>query len=208
MVCQHACCGIGVTGAIGVPSDEALAETPAPLGKPEVLKPKGDSSTKAMVVEVVNGTSELNVAEVPEFVDVKVVLDSGAGAHVMNKSDCPGYEIKDSAMTIAGAAFKAANGSTIKNYGEVRVEMVAKDSKGGSHNISSKFEAADVTRALWSVGLICDAGLDVKFTKTKASVVNASGTEVCSFNRENGLYLATVKIRNPRHPSFQRPAAQ
>ena len=111
-------------------------------------------------------------------------------------------------MTRAGAAFKAANGSTIKNYGEVQVEMVAKDLKGGSHNISSKFEAADVTRALWSVGLICDAGLDVKFNKSNAFVVNANGTEVCSFDRENGLYLATVKIRNPRHPSFQRPVAQ
>jgi hypothetical protein len=187
--------------------DKALCKQCFPKGsvakKVEFLK---SESTKAMVVEVVRGTNELNVADVPEFVEVKVVLDSGAGAHVMNKADCPGYEIKESAMTKAGAAFKAANGSTIKNYGEVRVEMVTKDSKGGSHNISLKFEAADVTRALWSVGLICDAGLDVKFNKSKASVVNANGTEVCAFNRENGLYLATVKIRNPRHPSFQRPA--
>ena len=74
-----------------------------------------------------------------------------------------------------------------------------------SHNISSKFEAADVTRALWSVGLICDAGSDVKFNKNKASVMNSSGVELCAFNRENGLYVANVKVRNPKHPDFQRP---
>jgi hypothetical protein len=177
---------------MGVPSEEAPAETP-PV------------SEKAMVVEVVKGCNELNVAEVPEFIDIKVVLDSGAGAHVMNKNDCPGYEIKESPMTRAGAEFKAANGSTIRNYGEVRVEMVARDSKGGAHNITSKFEAADVTRALWSVGLICDAGLDVKFNKSRASVIDANGVELCAFNRENGLYMASVKIRNPKHADFRRP---
>jgi len=188
---------------MGVPSDEAPAETPSSKGKSKVLKPQ--RSSQAMVIEVVKGPSELNVAEVAEFLEIKVVLDSGAGAHVMNKRDCPGYEVKESPMTKSGAAFKAANGTVIKNYGEVRVEMVAKDSHGGVHNISSKFEAADVTRALWSVGLICDAGLDVKFTKTRASVVNPQGVEVCAFHRENGLYVAAVKIRNPKHADFQRP---
>ncbi len=122
----------------------------------------------------------------------------------MRKKDCQGLEILESAMTKAGAAFKAANGSPIKNYGEVRVEMVAQDSKGVSHNITTRFEAADVTRALWSVGVLCDAGLDVKFSKVKAIVTNPEGVEVCVFNRENGLYVATVRIRNPRHPGFHR----
>ena len=210
MVGQQACCGCGVTGAIGVPSDEALAETPPFIQKKEVSIGEHDykdpDCKESLVVEVVQSRNELHVAEVPEFIETKVVLDSGAGAHVMNKDDCPGYEIRESPMTKSGAAFKAANGSSIRNYGEVRVEMVAQDSKGKTHNISSKFEAADVTRALWSVGLICDAGLDVKFSKSKATVVSPTGEELCVFNRENGLYIANVKIRNPRHPGFQRPA--
>jgi len=176
-----------------------------PAGELNWALPGKQHRNEANVVEVVRPANELNVAEISEFLDIKVVLDSGAGAHVMNKHDCPGYEIKESPMTKAGAAFKAANGSPIKNYGEVRVEMVAQDSNGMSHNISSKFEAADVTRALWSVGLICDAGLDVKFNKKQASVMNSSGVEMCVFNRENGLYVANVKVRNPRHPGFQRP---
>ena len=158
-----------------------------------------------MVVEVVRAVSELNMAEIPEFLEIEVVIDSGAGAHVMNKRDCPGYVTQESALAKAGASFKAANGSPIKNYGEVRVEMLAQDSKGASHNIKTKFEAADVTRALWSVGVLCDAGLDVEFSNDKAVVIDANGVEVCAFYRENGLYVSKVKIRNPKHAGFQRP---
>ena len=159
-----------------------------------------------MVVEVVEPVSkELNVAaEIPLYLDLKVVLDSGAGAHVVNRKECPGYEVRESAMMKSGAAFRAANDSQIKNHGEVRLNIVAKDSGGGIHNISSKFEAADVTRALWSVGLICDAGLNVQFNAAKATVSDKSGTELCVFPRENGLYVATVQIANPRHPDFRR----
>ncbi len=158
-----------------------------------------------MVVEVVTSANELNMAEVPEFIDIDVVVDSGAGAHVMNKRDCPGYVVHESELAKAGASFKAANGSPIKNYGEVRLELLAKDSKGTSHNIKTKFEAADVTRALWSVGVLCDAGLDVKFDKEKAVVIDANGVEVCVAYRKNGLYVSKVKIRNPKHAGFQRP---
>ena len=163
-------------------------------------------SSDMLVVEVVAPTSkELNVAaEIPKYLDLKVVLDSGAGAHVVNRKECLGYEVRESAMMKSGAAFRAANGSQIKNHGEVRLNIVAKDSGGGVHNISSKFEAADVTRALWSVGLICDAGLNVRFNAAKATVSDQSGKELCMFARENGVFVATVQIANPRHPDFPR----
>jgi len=185
---------MGVRGGLALPADEALpAETPV-------------GNEGMMVLEVIEPvTKELNVAaETPMYLDLKVVLDSGAGAHVVNRKECPGYEIRESAMMKSGAAFRAANGSQIKNHGEVRLNIVAKDSGGGIHNISSKFEAADVTRALWSVGLICDAGLNVQFNAAKATVSDKSGTELCVFPRENGLYVATVQIANPRHPDFRR----
>ena len=157
-----------------------------------------------MVVEVVRAMNELNMAEIPEFLEIEVVVDSGAGAHVMNKRDCPGYAVHESELGKAGASFKAANGSPIKNYGEVRLELISQDSKGTTHNIKTRFEAADVTRALWSVGVLCDAGLDVKFNKEKAVVFDANGVEVCVAYRKNGLYVSKVKIRNPKHAGFQR----
>jgi len=107
-------------------------------------------------------------------------------------------------MSAAGAAFLAADGGRIPNHGEVRVNMVSMDSKGKAHRINSRFEAADVTRALWSVGLICDSGLKVQLTSEKALVLDGGGQEICVFNRENGLYVTEVQVENPIHADFQR----
>ena len=142
--------------------------------------------------------------EVPRFTKLKVALDSGAGAHVINRRDAPGYTIQPSAMSKAGAAFLAADGGRIPNHGEVTVNMISTDSSGTAHKISSRFEAADVTRALWSVGLICDSGLDVKFTSKRALVCNKEGQELCVFTRSNGLYVAEVQVENPNHKDFHR----
>ena len=143
----------------------------------------------------------------PRYISLKVVLDSGAGAHVVGKKHIPGYDVKESVLSKAGAAFLAADGGRIKNHGESLLKIVAEDVKGGEHNISSHFQVADVTRALWSVGLICDSGLDVRFRKDSASVLDPNGNEVCHFERTGGLYIATVKLENPEHPDFQRQGA-
>ena len=142
----------------------------------------------------------------PRYTTIKVALDSGAGTHVMNKRDAPGYKVSPSPMSKSGAAFLAADGGRIRNYGEMRVNMVAFDSHGEAHKVTSKFEAADVTRALWSVGLMCDSGLDVQFGSERALVRDKAGTEVCVFHRENGLYVAEVQVENPESgEGFHRP---
>ncbi len=171
-----------------------------------------DQAMAVHVIDVVYPESaELlsSAVEVPRYIALKVCLDSGAGAHVVNKKAVPGYAVKESAMSKAGAAFFAADGGRIKNYGEVQVNMVSMDSKGQKHNITSRFEAADVTRALWSVGVICDSGLDVRFSATRAWVLDEQGQELCVFHRTkgSGLYIAEVMVENPEHPDFQRRGA-
>jgi len=150
--------------------------------------------------------SELRAAEVdvPRYTKLKVALDSGAGAHVINKSAVPGHSVQPSAMSQAGAAFLAADGGRIENQGEIRLNLLSHDSKGQCHKISSKFEAANVTRALWSVGLICDSGLLVHFNSDRATVSEKGGKELCVFVRTNGLYVAEVDVENPQHAGFQR----
>ena len=148
--------------------------------------------------------TELHMTEIPRYLILKVVLDSGAGAHVVNKSSCPGYTVRESEMSKAGAAFLGADGGRIKNYGEVLLNIMTKDARGNERPVTSKFEVADVTRALWSVGVICDSGLKVDFDADKASVRDPSGREVCIFYRVNGLYVADVKVENPLHEDFQR----
>ncbi len=163
----------------------------------------------AMPLEVVypEGSESLLMAghDPPRYITMEVVLDSGAGAHVVNRKAIPGYAVEASALSRAGAAFLAADGGRIKNHGESLLQLVAVDSKGGEHAIQSTFQVADVTRALWSVGLICDSGLDVRLRKDDASVLDTSGRELCHFVRSGGLYLATVRLENPEHPDFRRP---
>ena len=151
--------------------------------------------------------TQLNIAEIPRYLILKVVLDSGAGAHVINRKSCPGYEVTESEMSRAGCSFRGADGGKIANHGQVLLNLLAPDSEGHGHKILSKFEVADVTRALWSVGLICDSGLKVTFSKTNAYIKDPEDNELCVFTRsgEQGLYIADVKIQNPNHPDFQRP---
>ena len=156
------------------------------------------------IAEVIYPQEALMSVEVQRYILMTVVLDSGAGAHVINQKACPGYVVEESEMSKAGVAFRGADGGRIANLGQVTLNMVAGDSTGCAHKITSKFEVADVTRALWSVGLICDSGLDVVFTKSHAYVKDAKGMELCVFTRTNGLYVSEVKIENPRHPDFGR----
>ena len=81
------------------------------------------------------------------------------------------------------------------------------DSGVEQHAISSKFHVADVTRAVWSVGVICDAGIEAKFKADHAVVQKPDGTPVCHFVRQKGgLYIAKVQVRNPMYEGFRRPA--
>jgi len=148
--------------------------------------------------------AEAEQQQAPRYVKMKVALDSGAGTHVINMEDAPGYEVKPSVMSQSGAAFLAADGGRIRNHGEVHVNMLTHDSKGQAHKVTSRFEAADVTRALWSVGLICDSGLDVRFTSERALVLDKHGKEVCMFARSNGLYVAEVEVEIPSPEDFHR----
>ena len=85
--------------------------------------------------------------------------------------------------------------------------MVTPNAAGLGTTVSNTLNISDVTRASWSVGLICDAGLDVKFTKDCSNIYNAKGREVCHFERKHGLYTAQVQLENPEHPDFIRLGA-
>ena len=110
-------------------------------------------------------------------------------------------------MSKAGAAFVGADGGRIANHGESLFKIVSEDSKDNKHHITSNFQVADVTKALWSVGLICDSGLDVRFKKHEALSLDPKSVELCRFERIGGLYVITVMLGNPEHQYFRRQGA-
>ena len=161
------------------------------------------AETPASVFEV---SYPVTVAAVDqeEFIEMEVILDSGAGAHVASKRHIPGYDVVESELQRSGAAFVAADGGRIDNEGEAALNLVTVDAEGAAHEVASTFQIADVTRPLWSVGVICDSGLNVVFAKDHAKVLDAKGVELCHFARRNGLYIAKVRLRNPKYEGFRR----
>ena len=141
----------------------------------------------------------------PEYFIFEVILDSGAGAHVVSRRMIPGYVVEASELSKAGAGFVTADGGRMANLGEAELHMVTMDGQGIGHDVHSKFQVADVTRALWSVGVICESGLHVTFDEDRAAILDPNGKEICAFERKNGLYVTQAKLKNPLYKGFQGP---
>ena len=148
--------------------------------------------------------AELNVTDSPpEYVDVDVAVDSGAGDNVLAAVDVKGHKIEESPALRRGQQFNGAGGHVMANEGQIILEFLA-PSEGGQHNtVDATWQVADVCRPLLSVSKICDkAKHTVTFDAKKAIARDAKGRIVCVFQRKGNLYIGRMKVRNPSHPSF------
>ena len=68
------------------------------------------------------------------------------------------------------------------------------DDKGSK--LRSNFQIAEVSRMLYSVSQICDAGCDVRFNKTEGRVLKGERV-LATFPRKGGLYVMTTTLRSP-----------
>ena len=150
--------------------------------------------------------AELNHAETNnnEFLDVEIEIaaDSGASEHVAADTDAPSYKVEESIGSRSGQHFVGAGGHRMANRGQMKLNMRADNGKKG-RDVRTTFQVARVTRPLMSVSKICDAGMSMRFTSTMAVIEYAKGKEVCRFLRKGGLYIASMKLRNP---SYKPPA--
>ena len=126
-------------------------------------------------------------------------VDSGATESVVPD------EIPSSVPTTPGSAsrrgvqYEVANGERIPNRGQVSLEM-----KSGNIPIKSTFQVSKISKPLWSVGKLCDAGFKVEFGKSAAIVTHEkSGKKIGEFARHQGLYIGSLQLKNP---SFTRQA--
>ena len=183
-------------------STEALHEAIGPDAT-KLLRSMGILETVEKMVMCMTTEEPCNVLPVATWTDasIEITLDSGCVEHVMDLDDAPGYEayLVQSAGSKRGQQFVVGNGEKVPNEGEVRLQM--------EHNgvpIASTFQIAEVTRPLMSVGRVCDQGLECLFKRECAIVRTPEGKEVCRFNRVNGLYVASLTLKNPE--GFGRPA--
>ena len=155
----------------------------------------------------VEADAELNTADcVPEYIEVDVAVDSGAGDNVLARVDAPGHEVQESPGSQRGQHFKGAGGHIMANEGQMCSEMLAPVEDGKHNEVNVTWQIAEVCRPLLSVSKICDrAKRTVTFDAMKAVVRDSRGRIVCIFKRKGNLYIGRMKVKNPSHPSFGGP---
>ena len=147
-----------------------------------------------------HNSGDLNSVSPSESLPFEIVLDSGAVDHVSDSTEAPGYAVDGSRKSTAN--FSTANGDPIENRGQMTLNLTTTT----GHPIQSVFQVCEVSRPLWSVSKICDAGCEVTFTKTGASIKHApTGKEVCTFERKRGLYVASMPLRPPQQSAASQP---
>jgi len=142
------------------------------------------------------------MADEPPTYPVQVILDSGAADHVAARETFPGYDISESPGSKAGRHYAGASGHRIPNEGQASISMTMPAGGDHSNTIRTNVQIANVTRPLLSVSKICANGLNVVYKTDEAVIVDKSNI-VARFGLENGLYVSTVQVKNPKCPGFQ-----
>lgn len=102
------------------------------------------------------------------------MLDSCACEHVADNAEALGYKVTSS----------AANGEAIGNKSQIALNLLTTD----VHPITSTFQVYEVSRPLWLVSKICDAGCRIVYDNKGATVQHVStGKDLCKFGRQRGL---------------------
>ena len=144
--------------------------------------------------------------EEPEFIETEMTLDTGATVHAADRADLPAHQVQPSAGSRAGQQFGCAGGKLVANEGECKVHMLAPG--GGVFELELDMQIAKITRPLLSVTQMTRHGnISVLCKREEALVLNERNEIVAVFKKKGGLYVANMRVRNPRFKApFGRPA--
>ena len=129
---------------------------------------------------------------------IEVVVDSGAVQSVAPPGLFPGA-MEPSAMSRAGRTYRAANGSQIRNLGQVRVPFVSTE----GHKCSFPFQVAEVEHALLSVGHFAAAGNRVELHDRGGLITYSASGKTMALMRRGGVYVLRLRVSG-----FPRPGAK
>ena len=135
--------------------------------------------------------SSCDYARIEEgWTHVRVIPDSGAIQSVAPKEMAVGYPIRPSAGSMRGQQYVSASGDEIPNEGEQFLPIMSAE----GHQTTQRWQMAEVTRPLQSVGELCDQGHRVVFGRGGGYVVDVQTGNITAFARENGTYLMDMWI--------------
>jgi len=120
---------------------------------------------------------------------IDVVVDSGAVQSVAPPGLFPG-KVVPSPMSTSGRTFRAANGSRIKNLGQVRVNFTSQE----GHRCSLPFQVAEVEHALLSVSHLARVGNVVELHADGGRITNPTTGKTMELERRGGVYLLRLRV--------------
>ncbi len=134
---------------------------------------------------------------------VEAVVDSGAVHSVTPPGVFPGQTVP-SLWSKTGRGYRAANGTGIKNLGQVAVKFST--AEGDTCNIP--FQVAEVDQPLLSVAHLTGAGNRVELGHANGRVVNLKTGRTIALERRGGVYIMRMYIADAVSPApFGRQGA-
>jgi hypothetical protein len=120
---------------------------------------------------------------------VEAVVDSGAVHSVTPPGVFPGM-MRSSPWSRAGRGYRAANGTSIKNLGQLEVPFATAE----GHRCKIPFQVAEVEQPLMSVSDLTSAGNLVQLGDTDGNVVNLQTGRTIALERRGGVYIMKMWI--------------
>jgi len=132
---------------------------------------------------------------------VEAVVDSGAVHSVAPPLRFPG-PMSSSPWSRAGRGYRAANGTGIKNLGQVQVAFGTTE----GHKCQIPFQVAEVEQPLLSVAHLTAAGNRVELGATDGRIINISTGRTIALEKRGGVYLLKMFVADAPLP-FRRQGA-
>ncbi len=134
---------------------------------------------------------------------VECVVDSGAVHSVAPPRCFPGL-MKPSPWSRAGRGYRAANGTGIKNLGQVQVAFGTTE----GHKCQIPFQVAEVEQPLLSVAHLTAAGNRVEMGGNGGRIVNLTTGRAIALEKRGGVYLLKMLVATGEPPApFRRQGA-
>ena len=133
---------------------------------------------------------------------VEAVVDSGAVHSVTPPGVFPG-EMVPSLWSKTGRGYRAANGTGIKNLGQVAVRFRTAE----GDRCAIPFQVAEVDQPLLSVAHLTSAGHRVELGHASGRVVNLTTGRAIALERRGGVYIMRMFLADGAEPApFRRQA--
>jgi hypothetical protein len=134
---------------------------------------------------------------------VEAIVDSGAVHSVTPPGLFPGPTVP-SPWSRAGRGYRAANGTGIRNLGQVTVKFAT----ATGDRCSIPFQVAEVEQPLLSVAHLASAGNRVELGNSSGRVVNTTTGRAIALERRGGVYIMKMHIADGVAPApFRRQGA-